>query len=255
MKQKVIMLTETNGNTALFSGVNSNTPKIGSGAAIYEMLTYVFKDLRARNTSIGFNGVELGFFKDSYSLYDPQTLVSDDLKGLCADELFTHVLVKRFAKNRTDIFSHNWQGTLCTRQAVGAVLNSLAESKSNVKDKTGFVFVSDTPDVFSGTEGFIPTRSQLPDLTIFCLNSEAVTNGSRFLSSFKTDVSEVKILDYASVQDNMAQVISAYLGKYPGADYRTENLVKFCLENRCGVPYAVYDAVKTVFGYSHSYSE
>lgn len=255
MKQKVMLLAEANGNTALFSGVSHKKAKIGTGAAVYEMLTTIFGDLRARKQDIDYEGVGLGFFKDRFKLYDCSNLEQNRARGTRSDILFTRLLVNDFAEKKQDIFSKDWEGTLCTVHAVEAALKELSKTKTSSKNKTGFVFVSDTPTVFREIGEYIPARSQLPDLSVFCLNSEAVTEGRRFLSSFKMDSCEVKLFDYASVQNNMAQVISAFLSKYPEAEYHTEDLVRYCLEKRCGVAYALYDAIKTVFEYNHSYSD
>lgn len=258
MKYKLIMLVEANGNTAIYVGSQSNTTKIGTGAVLYEMLEQIFRKIERKNSKSSFKGVELAFFKDWFDVYSCQSMTDASATEYSRDWLFTDMLVNRFAanyadsKSREDIFSPAWQGTLCTGQAVKTVLKRLSDFKSDEKDKTGLVFVSDTPSVFDDMKDNLPTRSQLPDLSVFCLNKEAVRRGCRWISSFKTERSELKIIDYASVQNNFSQAIEAYRATHPDAVFQTENIVKFCLDRKFGIAYSLYDTVKNVFNLNHS---
>ena len=250
MKVKWTMLVEANGNTGLYTtgGANAVT-RIGTGAALYEMLTRMSApEVLGRDTE--FAGVELCFFKDNFQYYNRGELEKYVAENQFDDAFFTRMMFQQFAQKNQDLFSSAWQGDLCTKDAIQRVLTELAVSHP----RTGFVFVSDTPTVFSRTGDYIPPKEQLPALSVFCVNQSAVIDGSRFISSFQSDNNEVMIIDYASVQDNLGQAIASFIRRYPDAAITTRRIVEDCLEQKYGVAYSLYDAVKNSFTSRHSYA-
>ena len=264
MKVKIIMLVEANGNTGVYiadspAQEETKTKKIGTGAALYEMLTCICKEKIALDTGTAFPGVELGFFKDRFRYFDSEELLKYDSDDQLPDSFFTNIMFRQFADKNTELFRRTWHGSLCTGEAIGKVLGKLADSKtyslgSGSPDRTGFVFVSDSQTVFSGIGDYLPARDQLPDLSVFCVNQSAVVSGSRFISSFQSGSNEVKIIDYASVQDNLAQGIADFRRQYSEGMVTTGAIVKYCLEKKYGVAYSLYDAVKNSFARRHSYA-